>query len=161
MSITIDMVVENIDLEHNVTLLRKMPDAKLRFALPVESVVDMFNYYVEHCIEHIEDLENYACIYPEIYYNENEDSFKQYYFTLNCADDDDSISDISFLLEELKRQFGVNFKNDCSLYNLFRVLLMDCSDYDIINETLIIKIYYETFIVSWIKDFINKYKYNV
>ena len=157
MNVAIDMVVENVDLEYDATLLRNVNDAKLQFTLPVESVIDMFNYYVEHCTEHIEDLENYTCICPEIYYNENEDNNKQYYFTLNCIDDDDSISDIDFLLTELKRQFGVNFKNDCSLYNLFRVLLMDCSDYDIVNETLIVKIYYETFIHSWIKDFINKY----
>lgn len=157
-NLTANILLENVNLEDNLDLLHIInkvnDDVKLQFNLPVESVVEMFICYVEHHADHIKDISNYSCICPEVYCNEDENS-KQYFFTLNSIDDEDSESDIEFLLTELKRQFGINFKNDCSLYNLFRVLLMDCSDYDIINDELVIKMYYESYKASWIKEYLN------
>lgn len=150
------IVLEDVNIEDNHDLLQiinKIDDTvKLQFSLPIDSIVDMFKYYVKTNIEHIEDIDEYDCVYPEVIQTDDD-----YLFTLNLINDDDSQADIKCLLAELKRQFGINFNNDCTLDNLFRVLLMDCADYDIINNVLYIKLYYDTYKSSWLKDFLYNY----
>lgn len=152
--------LENINLEENKDLLEiinKINDEiKVEFKITLDEVVDMFYYYVKHTAEHIRDIESYKCICPEIIdkYNDGE-----YYFTLNSIDDEDSLSDINFLCNELKRHFGVNFKKDCNVRELFRILLMDCSDYDIIDNLLKFNLYYKTYNESWIKNFLEQKSY--
>lgn len=148
--------LENIILEENKDLLQIInkvnDDVKVEFEVMLSEIVDMFFFYVKKTSEHIKDIETYDCICPEVIdkYDNGE-----YYFTLNTIDDEDSISDINFLYDELKRQFGVNFKKDCKLNDLFRVLLMDCSNYDIIDGLLKFSLFYKTYEVSWIKYYLE------
>lgn len=151
------IVLDDVNLEDNKDLLQiitKVNDnVKVQFDVAIDSIVDMFNYYIKNHAEHIKDIESYDCICPEVIdkYGNGE-----YYFTLNSIDDDDSQSDIEFIVKELKRQFGVNLKDDCKLKDLFTVLLMDCSDYDIIEGRLKFKLYYNTYKSSWLKDFLEE-----
>lgn len=151
------IVLDDVNLEDNLDLLQiisKVNDnVKLQFSFPVSDITDMFIYYVEHTAEHIKDIREYDCICPDIIdkYGDGE-----YFFTLNSIDDEESQSDVEFLQNELKRQFGINLKNDCRLTDLFMVLLMDCCSYDIIDDILTIKIYYKNYKESWIKDYLEK-----
>ena len=146
------IMLEDIDLEQDKDLLQvinKVNDSvKLKFELQIEDIVDMFKFYIKENIENLYDFEEYDCIMTEIKKDNDE-----YYLTLNFIDDEDSQSDIDYLLRELKRHFGINFINNCALQDLFRILLMQCSDYDIIEDKLIIKIYYETYKISWLKQY--------
>lgn len=150
------IVLDNINLEENLDLLHiinKVNDnVKLQFEFPVSEITNMFIYYVEHTAEHVKDIRDYDCICPEVIdkYGDGE-----YFFTLNSIDDEESQSDIEFLQNELKRQFGINLKNDCRLNDLFMVLLMDCCSYDIIDDTIIIKLYYKNYMESWIKGYLE------
>lgn len=150
------IVLDDINLEENLDLLHiinKVNDnVKLQFEFPVSEIINMFIYYIEHTAEHIKDIRDYDCICPEIIYKYDDE---EYYFTLNSIDDEESQSDIEFLQNELKRQFGINLKNDCRLNDLFMVLLMDCCSYDIINDNIIIKLYYKNYIKSWIKSYLE------
>lgn len=151
------IVLDDVNLEDNLDLLQiisKVNDnVKLQFSFPVLNITDMFTYYVEHTAEHIKDIREYDCICPDIIdkYGDGE-----YFFTLNSIDDEESQSDVDFLQNELKRQFGINLKNDCRLTDLFMVLLMDCCSYDIIDDILTIKIYYKNYKESWIKSYLEK-----
>lgn len=152
-----NITLENIDLESNKDLLQiinKINDnVKVHLVLPIDSIIDMFNYYVKSTAEHIKDIEEYDCIAPEII---DQYGDGHYFFNLNSINDDESQSDIEFIQNELKRQFGVNFKNAFDINELFRVLLMDCSDYDIINDMLNIKLYYKNYMNSWIKLYLEE-----
>lgn len=151
--------LDDVDLYENIDLLQiisKVNDeVKVEFEMSIDEIVDMFNFYIKKTAEHIKDIENYNCICPEVYLSPTYNN-AEYYFTLNSIDDEDSQSDIEFLQKELKRQFGINFKKDCELKDLFRVLLMDCSDYDIIGDVLKISLYYETYKKSWLRDFLEQ-----
>lgn len=152
--------LDDVDLHEHVDLLQiisKVNDeVKVEFEIPIEEIVDMFNFYIKKTAEHIKDIENYKCICPEVI-DKYDDGC--YFFTLNSIDDEDSQSDIEFLYKELKRQFGINFKKDCELKDLFRVLLMDCSDYDIMGHVLKFSLYYETYKTSWLRDFLEQKEY--
>lgn len=150
--------LDSVDLQEHKSLLEAInrfnSNVKIQFDIPIEDIVDMFYYYVKANSEHANDIESYMCITPEII---NEDN--QLYFTLNFDDDEEDSSDVEFLLKELRNTFGVNFERKCELRELFRVLLMDCPEYSIIeegtNKKLLFSLYYETYEFSWLKAFLE------
>ena len=149
------IILEDINVEDNEDLLKMInridDSVKVQFNFQIDTLIDMFNYYIEKEVEHIEALDDYD-VFPTIYKNEDNDEL---YFSLGITDDEDETGDIKCLLDELRRQFGINFANDCTLSNVLRILLLDCADYDIIGDIINMRIYYDTYKVSWIKDFVN------
>ena len=79
-----------------------------------------------------------------------------YFFCLNSSDDDEDQSDVTFIKEELKRQFGANFNKDVPINEILKILLIG-SEYDIIDNILVVNMYYKTYNVSWLKDIICHY----
>lgn len=140
----------DINIEENKELLdliaAKDDNLQLEFCMNLCQIVDLFKYYVSINIEHINDLENYDCIYPEIIKQDNE-----FIFTLNANDNDEYLSDIKFLNKEFKKHFGVSILT-CNLIDILRIILMDFN-YVIENDILKIKVYYSTYKDNWIKDF--------
>lgn len=150
------IILEDINVEDNKDLLKMInrvdDSVKIQLNFAIDTLIDMFNYYIEKEIEYIDTLDNYDVL-PTIYKNEENN---EYYFSLGAdTDDEDNTGDIKCLLDELKRQFGINFANDCKLSNMLRVLLLDCVEYDIIGDVISMKIYYDTYRISWIRDFVN------
>lgn len=152
-----DILLEDISLTEDKELLeiikRYDDNIILQQLLCIDEVIDMFKYYVKHQTEYASDLDDYDCIDPKIY-DKYEDG--NYYFSLGIINNDEDESDINFLLNLLKEQFGINLNKDCKVGDIFRILLMDCGEYYITDDILTIKICYDTYKVSWLKDYFEE-----
>lgn len=144
----------DINIEDNKNLLElianKNNNLQLEFCMKYCDIADLFKYYINKHIEHIENIDLYDCIYPEVIKDNNE-----YIFTLNADNDEENFSDINFLQKELKKHFGVSLLR-CNVMDILRIILMNCT-YTIENDILKIKIYYETYKESWIGDYLKEY----
>ena len=151
----IDAVIEDIFIADDEKLLdtisKTIDTIKLHIQISIDRIVDMFKYYIKHQTEYGSDIEIYECIDPIVYDKYNDGN---YYFSLNIIDDDEYKSDVDFLLTIFKEQFGINLSKDCKIEDIFRILLMDCLSYDIIEDDILsIRIYYDSFKTSWLKDY--------
>lgn len=145
--------LENIDVKEDKALLEtinsKTNNLQLEFCMQLCDIVDLFKYYINKNAEHIEDINNYDCIDIDII-KENNDIL----FTLNPSDDEEDISDIKFLDKEFKRYFGSSILK-CDIKKVLRILLTDCKEYSIDNETLKLNMYYDNYKHTWLGEYLS------
>ena len=142
------------DYHDLLEIINKIDDnVKLQFKIPVANIVDLVKEYLKVYSDHLSNIDEYDCILPEVI-NKYRDGV--YFFCLNSSDDDEDQSDVTFIKEELKRQFGANFNKDVPINEILKILLIG-SEYDIIDNILVVNMYYKTYNVSWLKDIIGNY----
>lgn len=129
----------------------------VQFKIPISKVAYLIKEYLRYHSDHLRNIDDYDCVFLEIIDTYGDGN---YYLRLNSSEDDEDSSDIEFIKEELKRQFGANFNNDVSVEKVLKILLMG-SEYDIISNdsTLVINMFYQTFNKNWIKNIINNINY--
>lgn len=150
--------LNEIDIDNNLDLIeyinKKNDDLQLEFILTHEQLLELIIYYIKENIEYLKDIDKYECIYPQILKQSNE-----FIFILNESEiqDENDLTDINFIIKELKHHFGANLSK-CKLNNILRLILMDCVSYDIIDNWIQINIYYENYKHSVIYNYFNSLK---
>lgn len=155
MNNVIEIDLDNLNSNENQSLLEvinKLNDnVKVRFNFDYEEILDMFYFYVKINNEHVQDIESYSCIDPEITLKED----GNIYFDLGFIDDEEDISDIKFLIAEFKQMFGINLKRQVRLKQLLQVMFMNCNECILQNNFVSVSYYYENYNNSWLKKYIE------
>lgn len=152
----IEIDLDNLNSNENQSLLKVInklnSEVKVRFNFNYEEIIDMFYFYVKINNEHVQDIEFYSCINPEIILKENDNL----YFDLGFIDDEEDSSDIKFLIAEFKQMFGISLKRQVRLKQLLQIMFMNCKELTLQNNFVSVSYYYENYDNSWLKKYINK-----
>lgn len=155
MNNVIEIDLDNLNSNENQSLLQVINklnnNVKVRFNFDYEEIIDMFYFYVKINNEHVQDIESYSCINPEIILKED----GNLYFDLGFIDDEEDSSDIKFLIAEFKQMFGIRLKREVNLKSLLQIMFMNCNEYVLRNNFVSISYYYETYDNSWLKKYIE------